>query len=99
MVKKQSLEEHSLNLISESPLPCIPTRETKVRSVETEECFEDTEKQLEMEIVEKQCVKCETKRCIDKFRQYPNNSYSTTCKKCLNEMDKLRKKNQLCYCA
>ena len=47
-----------------------------------------------MEIVEKQCVKCETKRCIDKFRQYPNNSYSTTCKKCLNEMDKLRKKNQ-----
>ena len=47
-----------------------------------------------MEIVEKQCVKCETKKCIDKFRQYPNNSYSTTCKKCLNEMDKLRKKNQ-----
>jgi hypothetical protein len=47
-----------------------------------------------MEIVEKQCVKCEIKRCIDKFRQYPNNSYSTTCKKCLNEMDKLRKKNQ-----
>ena len=47
-----------------------------------------------MEIVDKQCVKCETKKCIDKFRQYPNNSYSTTCKKCLNEMDKLRKKNQ-----
>ena len=47
------------------------------------------------EVVEdKQCVKCETKKCIDKFRQYTNNSYSTTCKKCLNEMDKKRKKNQ-----
>ena len=46
------------------------------------------------EIVEdRQCVKCENNKCIDKFRQYTNNSHSNTCKKCLNEMDKKRKKN------
>jgi hypothetical protein len=45
-------------------------------------------------IVERQCVKCETNKCIEKFRQYTNKSYSTTCKKCLNDMDKIRKKNQ-----
>ncbi len=44
-------------------------------------------------VEEKQCVKCEANKCIDKFRQYTNNSYSNTCKKCLNEMDKKRKKN------
>lgn len=44
-------------------------------------------------VEDKQCVKCETKKCIDKFRQYNSNSYSTTCKKCLNDMDKIRKKN------
>jgi hypothetical protein len=43
--------------------------------------------------IDKQCVKCENKKCIDKFRKYTNNSYSNTCKKCLNEMDKLRKVN------
>jgi hypothetical protein len=40
----------------------------------------------------KKCVKCDTEKLIDKFRQYHNNSFSTTCKKCLNEMDKQRKK-------
>jgi hypothetical protein len=45
-------------------------------------------------IVERQCVKCETNKCIEKFRQYTNKSYSTTCKKCLNDMDKIRKKIQ-----
>jgi len=47
-----------------------------------------------VEKVEKQCGKCENTKCIDKFRQYTNNSYSATCKKCLNELDKIRKKNQ-----
>jgi len=47
------------------------------------------------EIVEinRQCVKCESTKCIEKFRQYNSNSYSNTCKKCLNDMDKIRKKN------
>lgn len=41
----------------------------------------------------KQCVKCESIKCLDKFRQYNNGSQSSTCKKCLNELDKIRKKN------
>jgi hypothetical protein len=47
------------------------------------------------EIVEKKCDKCEIAKTIDKFRKYTDkdNSYSKTCKKCLNELDKLRKKN------
>ena len=49
---------------------------------------------VEIDKQERQCVKCETNKCIEKFRQYMNNSYSNTCKKCLNEMDKMRKKNQ-----
>ena len=42
--------------------------------------------------IDRQCVKCGTTKCIDKFRQYNSNSYSNTCKKCLNDMDKIRKK-------
>ena len=45
-------------------------------------------------MVEKQCVKCGTSKGIDKFRQYNSISHSNTCKKCLNDMDKIRKKNQ-----
>ena len=41
----------------------------------------------------RQCIKCDTNKCIDKFRQYTTGSYSNTCKKCLNDMDKIRKKN------
>lgn len=43
----------------------------------------------------KVCNKCENQKSIDKFRKYTDrdNSFSKTCKKCLNEMDKLRKKN------
>jgi hypothetical protein len=44
-------------------------------------------------VVERQCIKCELNKCIDKFRQYTDISYSNTCKKCVNEMDKLRKIN------
>ena len=49
--------------------------------------------EINNEIVEnRQCIKCETNKSIDKFRQYDNSSYSSTCKKCLNELDKIRKK-------
>ena len=41
----------------------------------------------------KMCEKCIQTKPIDKYRKYCNNSYSKTCKKCLNEMDKIRKKN------
>jgi hypothetical protein len=48
-----------------------------------------------MELTEKKCDKCEIMKTIDKYRKYTNNnnSYSITCKKCLNDLDKLRKKN------
>ena len=40
------------------------------------------------------CDKCETPKPTDKYRKYCEESYSKTCKKCLNEKDKIRKKNQ-----
>ena len=49
---------------------------------------------MENEIIEKKCSKCELNKPIDKFRKYcEQNSYGATCKSCLNEMDKMRKKN------
>lgn len=42
----------------------------------------------------KTCDKCTQTKPNDKYRKYCENSYSRTCKKCLNEMDKIRKKNQ-----
>ena len=42
----------------------------------------------------KTCDKCIQAKPIDKYRKYCENSYSKTCKKCLNELDKIRKKNQ-----
>jgi len=43
----------------------------------------------------KPCDKCEINKSLDKYRKYTDreNSYSKTCKKCLNEQDKIRKKN------
>jgi hypothetical protein len=43
----------------------------------------------------KLCDKCEINKSIDKYRKYTDreDSYSKTCKKCLNEQDKIRKKN------
>ena len=35
------------------------------------------------------CIKCNVSKCVDKFRKISN-----VCKKCLNEMDKQRKKNK-----
>ena len=45
------------------------------------------------EIEPKLCDKCSQFKPIDKYRKYCENSYSKTCKKCLNEIDKIRKKN------
>ena len=41
------------------------------------------------------CDMCEIIKPLDKYRKYTDkeNHYSKTCKKCLNEKDKLRKKN------
>lgn len=43
----------------------------------------------------KRCDKCEIIKSLDKYRKYTGtlNSFSKTCKKCLNEIDKKRKKN------
>jgi len=49
---------------------------------------------MEQEIATKKCVKCENIKQINDFRKYhENNRYSNVCKKCLNDMDKIRKKN------
>jgi len=44
---------------------------------------------------EKKCDDCKFNKSIDKYRKYNDreNSYSKICKKCLNEKDKIRKKN------
>jgi hypothetical protein len=44
-------------------------------------------------VQETQCVKCGITNTFNCFRKYNENSYSNTCKKCLNEIDKQRKKN------
>jgi hypothetical protein len=44
------------------------------------------------EFEQKICDKCEKIQPIDKYRKYCEDNYSKTCKKCLNEMDKIRKK-------
>jgi hypothetical protein len=41
----------------------------------------------------KECVKCNSIKSISSFRKYDNDTFSATCKKCLNEMDKMNKKN------
>ena len=45
--------------------------------------------------MEKECYKCKILKPLNKYRKYTNkeNSYSKTCKVCLNEIDKERKKN------
>lgn len=44
--------------------------------------------------MERECVRCRNVKPITQYRKYTKgeNSYSCTCKKCLNEMDKVRKK-------
>ena len=41
-----------------------------------------------------QCIKCEIYKSITQFRTYNNETYSSTCKSCYNELDKLRKKGE-----
>jgi hypothetical protein len=43
---------------------------------------------------EKQCNKCHKKYLFSNFKKYSNGIYSATCKKCLNEMDKLKMKQK-----
>jgi len=49
-----------------------------------------------MDNITKICDKCNCIKTIDKYRKYTykENSYSITCKKCLNELDKKRKINK-----
>jgi len=42
---------------------------------------------------EKICDICKISKLIEKYKKYTENSYSKTCKKCLNKKDKIRKKN------
>lgn len=42
--------------------------------------------------MEKKCVKCYQMCPMSQYRKYKDDKYSNTCKKCLNEMDKIRKK-------
>jgi hypothetical protein len=49
---------------------------------------------MEQIVVKKQCIKCGITHNLNGFRKYnKNNTFSNTCKKCSNEMDKIRKKN------
>ena len=47
-------------------------------------------------MIDKICDKCELNKPLDKYRKYTNKEdlYSKTCKSCLNEYDKERKKKQ-----
>ena len=42
---------------------------------------------------EKFCDKCKINYPIDNYRKYDEDKFAKTCKKCLNELDKTRKKN------
>ena len=48
---------------------------------------------MSCEINEKLCDKCEVNYPISSYRKYNETSIGKTCKKCLNELDKIRKKN------
>jgi hypothetical protein len=42
---------------------------------------------------DKVCDKCEINYPINNYRKYSEDKFGRTCKKCLNELDKIRKKN------
>lgn len=46
-----------------------------------------------MELNKKTCVQCKIEKPIGGFRKYSNGIIGNSCKSCLNEMDKQRKKN------
>ena len=45
-------------------------------------------------ILEKTCNMCQSIITLNNYRKYNENSYSKTCKKCLNELDRIRKINR-----
>ena len=48
---------------------------------------------MSCEITDMICDKCELNFPINNYRKYSENKFGKTCKKCLNELDKTRKKN------
>ena len=48
---------------------------------------------MSCEITEIICDNCELNFSINNYRKYSENKFGKTCKKCLNELDKTRKKN------
>ena len=48
---------------------------------------------MSCEITDKICDKCELNFPINNYRKYSETKFSIKCKKCLNELDKIRKKN------
>ena len=44
-------------------------------------------------ILDIKCDKCDLSYSIDNYRKYSETKFGKTCKKCLNELDKARKKN------
>jgi len=48
---------------------------------------------MSCEIIHMTCDKCEINVPINNYRKYSENKFGKTCKKCLNELDKTRKKN------
>ena len=48
---------------------------------------------MSCELNSKICNKCEIEHPINNYRKYDETSIGKTCKKCLNELDKTRKKN------
>jgi hypothetical protein len=44
-------------------------------------------------ITDIKCNKCDLSYSIDNYRKYSEDKFGKTCKKCLNELDKTRKKN------
>jgi hypothetical protein len=48
---------------------------------------------MSCEITDIVCDKCELNFPINNYRKYSENKFGKTCKKCLNELDKTRKKN------
>jgi len=48
---------------------------------------------MSCEITDMICDKCEISFPVNNYRKYSENKFGKTCKKCLNELDKTRKKN------
>jgi hypothetical protein len=48
---------------------------------------------MSCEITDMICDKCELSLPVNNYRKYSENKFGKTCKKCLNELDKTRKKN------